>query len=267
MNIFNRIAGIKILFSNKKIVLVNLTKKNQQSTLKNYKLDTPLFKKILSDELVFLTNVFKKNNYELRIAGGAVRDLIMNIFPHDIDLATNALPDEMIKMLNAENIRIINLNGLKHGTVPVRINDKQNFEITTLRIDVKTYGRHAEVEFTNDWHKDAIRRDLTVNSLFLDLDGTIFDYVNGVDDINNKIIKFVGIPDKRVKEDYLRILRYFRFYSRVKSDCKEHHKESLEAIRNNAEGLKMDNESAMNLGKFYHKNSVIRSWKYFMNLA
>ncbi|CAF0827092.1 unnamed protein product [Brachionus calyciflorus] len=239
MNIFNRIAGIKILFSNKKIVLVNLTKKNQQSTLKNYKLDTPLFKKILSDELVFLTNVFKKNNYELRIAGGAVRDLIMNIFPHDIDLATNALPDEMIKMLNAENIRIINLNGLKHGTVPVRINDKQNFEITTLRIDVKTYGRHAEVEFTNDWHKDAIRRDLTVNSLFLDLDGTIFDYVNGVDDINNKIIKFVGIPDKRVKEDYLRILRYFRFYSRVKSDCKEHHKESLEAIRNNAEGLKI----------------------------
>lgn len=115
---------------------------------------------------------------------------------------------------------------------------KSNFEITTLRIDVKTYGRHAEVEFTNDWHKDAIRRDLTVNCLFLDFDGRIHDYVNGMEDIRNRVIRFVGKADKRVKEDYLRILRYFRFYSRVCETCDKHDKDSIEAIKNNAEGLK-----------------------------
>lgn len=92
--------------------------------LKHYQLETPLFKKVLTDELKTLAEVFKKNNFELRIAGGAVRDLVMNILPHDIDLATNALPDQMIRIFDKENIRIINLNGLKHGTVPVRINDK-----------------------------------------------------------------------------------------------------------------------------------------------
>ncbi|RMZ95381.1 CCA tRNA nucleotidyltransferase mitochondrial [Brachionus plicatilis] len=232
-----QISTFRILLGSKKISSV--VPKNFQSTFKTYKLESQLFKKILTDELSTLSNVFKKNNFELRIAGGAVRDLVMNILPHDIDLATNALPNQMIQMFNQENIRIINLNGLKHGTVPVRINDKQNFEITTLRIDVKTYGRHAEVEFTNDWHKDAIRRDLTVNSLFLDFEGVILDYVNGMYDIKNKIVRFVGVPDKRVKEDYLRILRYFRFYSRVKDDCNDHHKESLEAIRNNADGLEI----------------------------
>ncbi len=134
---------------------------------KNYKLETHLFKKILSDELLQLAELFKKHNYELRIAGGAVRDLLMEIEPNDIDLATDALPDQMLDLFKKENIRIFNLKGLKHGTVAIRMNNKSNFEITTLRIDVKTYGRHAEVAFTNDWHKDAIRRDLTVNSLFL----------------------------------------------------------------------------------------------------
>lgn len=95
-----------------------------QSTLKTYKIESELFKKILTEELSILSNVFKKNNFQLRIAGGAVRDLIMNILPHDIDLATDALPGQMIEMFNKANIRIINLNGLKHGTVPVRINDK-----------------------------------------------------------------------------------------------------------------------------------------------
>lgn len=134
---------------------------------KNYKLETHLFKKILSDELLQLAELFKKHSYELRIAGGAVRDLLMEIEPNDIDLATDALPDQMLDLFKEENIRIFNLKGLKHGTVAIRMNNKSNFEITTLRIDVKTYGRHAEVAFTNDWHKDAIRRDLTVNSLFL----------------------------------------------------------------------------------------------------
>jgi len=188
---------------------------------------------------IYLSGLFKKHNFELRIAGGAVRDLLMEIEPNDVDLATDAMPNQMLDLFQREQIRIFNLKGLKHGTVAIRINDKSNFEITTLRIDVKTYGRHAEVEFTNDWHKDAIRRDLTVNSLFLDFTGQVIDYVNGVEDLKNRIIKFVGIPDKRVKEDYLRILRYFRFYSRVCLTPDNHDELSLKAIRDNVEGLRL----------------------------
>jgi len=137
-------------------------------SLKQFKINTPLFSQLsANDELNYLFDLFRKYNFELRMAGGAVRDLLLNVKPHDIDFATNALPEQMIEIFTRENVRIINTKGLKHGTLPIRIRDKVNFEITTLRIDVKTYGRHAEVEFTNDWHADAIRRDLTVNSLFL----------------------------------------------------------------------------------------------------
>lgn len=132
----NKISNLRILISNK-LISYTIKQIKAQSTLKTYKIESKLFKQILTEELSILSNVFKKNNFELRIAGGAVRDLIMNILPHDIDLATNALPDQMIKIFNKENIRIINLNGLKHGTVPVRINDKVNNlinEIITLKI-------------------------------------------------------------------------------------------------------------------------------------
>lgn len=95
-----------------------------QSNLKTYKINNDIFQKILSDELLCLKNVFEKYKFQLRIAGGAVRDLAYDIIPHDIDLATNALPTQMIDMFDKENIRIINLKGLKHGTIPVRINDK-----------------------------------------------------------------------------------------------------------------------------------------------
>ena len=95
------------------------------------------------------------------------RDLLMNIIPNDLDFATTATPKQMKAMFTSENIRMINLAGEKHGTVTARINDKENFEITTLRIDVVNHGRHAEVEFTQDWELDANRRDLTVNSMFL----------------------------------------------------------------------------------------------------
>ena len=105
---------------------------------------------------------------------------------------------------------MINTNGERHGTVTPRINDKQNFEITTLRIDVITNGRHAEVQFTTDWQLDAYRRDLTINSMFLGFDGTVYDYFNGYEDLMKRRVRFVGDPDMRIKEDYLRILRYFR---------------------------------------------------------
>ena len=134
-----------------------------------------------------------------------------------LSLATTATPDEMIKMFETHNIRMINSNGIAHGTVTAHINE-ENYEITTLRIDKVTDGRHAEVEFTTDWRIDANRRDLTVNSMFLTFEGDIIDFFNGQDDLFNRQVRFVGNPIERIQEDYLRILRYFRFYSRIRID-------------------------------------------------
>ena len=121
--------------------------------------------------------------------------------------------------------------GEKHGTITARIDDKFNFEVTTLRIDKVTDGRHAEVEFTKDWQIDAERRDLTVNSMFLNIDGTVVDFFNGRKDLQNKRIAFVGSAEKRIQEDYLRILRYFRFYGRLCELENEHEEETMNAIR------------------------------------
>jgi tRNA nucleotidyltransferase (CCA-adding enzyme) len=202
------------------------------------KLESKVFETFLTNELKNLILIFKKYDYEIRIAGGAVRDLIMNIIPKDIDLATNATPDEMKIMFEKENIRTLNRNGEKHGTITVRLEDEVNYEITTLRIDVLTDGRHASVEFTNDWKLDANRRDLTINSLFLDFDGNVYDFSGGVRDIELREIHFVGEPDKRIKEDYLRIMRYFRFYGRISLNSDSIFDEkAIEAIRDNAHGL------------------------------
>merc|ERR1719266_1156319 len=131
-----------------------------------------------------LVDIFKKYNHEIRIAGGAVRDLLSGEkIPDDVDLATTATPTEMKKMFAEENIRTFNEQGEKHGTVTTRINEKENFEVTTLRIDKVTDGRHAQVEFTTNWKLDAERRDLTINSMFLGLDGTVYDYFNGRKDL------------------------------------------------------------------------------------
>lgn len=133
------------------------------------KLDGPNFNNILTDEVNSLVSLFKKYDHEIRIAGGAVRDLLLGKKPTDLDFATTATPEQMKKMFTTENVRMINMNGEKHGTITPRINDRENFEVTTLRIDVLTDGRHAEVEFTKDWLLDANRRDLTVNAMFLGL--------------------------------------------------------------------------------------------------
>ncbi|XP_030753461.1 CCA tRNA nucleotidyltransferase 1, mitochondrial isoform X2 [Sitophilus oryzae] len=202
------------------------------------KLESPEFRSIFTDELKALIDLFKKYNYEIRVAGGAVRDLLMNLQPKDLDFATTATPTEMKKMFETENIRMINMNGEKHGTITPRINDKQNFEVTTLRIDLVTDGRHAEVQFTTDWLLDALRRDLTINSLFLDFDGHVYDYFYGYDDLKNRRLVFVGSAVTRIQEDYLRILRYFRFYGRIAVETNKHEEEILKAIRDNAEGLK-----------------------------
>ena len=195
------------------------------------------FTSIMTSDLKYLFEVFRNNAFELRIAGGAVRDLLMGKVPHDIDFATTATPDQMKEMFGKENIRMINTNGEKHGTITVRLNDKENYEITTLRIDVLTDGRHAEVKFTEDWRLDANRRDLTVNSIFLTCDGQIIDFFEGYNDIKLRRVRFVGEPCIRIQEDYLRILRYFRFYGRICLDENSHESESLRAIKENSAGL------------------------------
>lgn len=202
------------------------------------KLDSELFKSIFTSELNYLHEIFTKYNYEIRIAGGAVRDMLMEKKPADLDFATTATPSQMKSMFEAENIRMINLNGEKHGTITPRINNKENFECTTLRIDVLTDGRHAEVEFTKDWLLDANRRDLTINAMFLGFDGSVYDYFYGFEDLQARHVRFVGNADTRIKEDFLRILRYFRFYGRIAISPDKHDPATLKIIADNAEGLR-----------------------------
>ncbi|KAL0106527.1 hypothetical protein PUN28_016314 [Cardiocondyla obscurior] len=201
------------------------------------KLDSPEFHSIFTPELKVLSDLFNKYNYKLRIAGGAVRDILMGKQPKDLDFATDATPQQMKEMFTKEAVRMINEKGEKHGTITARINDTENFEITTLRIDILTDGRHAQVEFTKDWKLDANRRDLTINSMFLDLDGKVYDYFYGYDDLKKMRVVFVGNPSIRIQEDYLRILRYFRFYGRIMNSPDQHDETTIKALKENINGL------------------------------
>ncbi|VDO20589.1 unnamed protein product [Heligmosomoides polygyrus] len=182
---------------------------------------------LFTPQLNTLSDLFKKNNYELRIAGGAVRDLLMGIRPADVDFATTATPTEMKELFEREQIRMLHKRGEEHGTITCRIDDAENFEITTLRIDLVCDGRRAEVQYTTDWQLDANRRDLTINSLFLDLDGNVVDYFGGVEDIEKRRVAFVGDAVQRIQEDYLRILRV-----RIRSE------EILAQVRSNTRSLR-----------------------------
>ncbi|XP_041128695.1 CCA tRNA nucleotidyltransferase 1, mitochondrial-like [Polyodon spathula] len=199
-------------------------------------LKTKEFQSLFTDGLKGIAELFEKHRFELRIAGGAVRDLLNGKQPQDVDFATTATPEEMKNMFQAAGIRMINNKGEQHGTITARLHE-QNFEVTTLRVDVVTDGRHAEVEFTTDWEKDAERRDLTINSMFLGLDGTLYDYFNGFEDLQKRKMRFVGSAVQRIQEDYLRILRYFRFYGRIAEEPGDHEPETLEAIKENSKGL------------------------------
>ncbi len=144
--------------------------------------------------------------------GGAVRNTLLEKTVADIDIATQLTPEEVMKKLTAENIKVIP-TGIDHGTVTAVI-EGQPFEITTLRHDDKTDGRHAEVSFTDDWIADAKRRDFTLNTLLMDMSGNIFDPTGlGMSDLKARRIVFVGEASQRVSEDYLRILRFFRFHA------------------------------------------------------
>lgn len=149
---------------------------------------------------------------EVRFVGGCVRDVLSGEVMGDVDLATSDLPEVVIDLSEAAGLKAIP-TGLKHGTITV-VAEGRPFEVTTLRVDVETDGRHAEVVFTDDWKADAARRDFTFNAMSLRPDGTFFDYFDGRDDLAAGRVRFVGDAQRRVAEDYLRVLRYFRFLAR-----------------------------------------------------
>jgi poly(A) polymerase len=151
------------------------------------------------------------NGEEARVVGGAVRNALLKIPTGDVDIATTALPDEVIRRAKAAGIKSVP-TGIEHGTVTLVV-DAHPFEVTTLREDAETFGRKANVAFGRDWVRDAERRDFTINGLSVDADGVVHDHVGGLEDIAAKRVRFIGDPDQRIAEDYLRILRFFRIHA------------------------------------------------------
>ncbi|HUU66123.1 MAG TPA: CCA tRNA nucleotidyltransferase [Methyloceanibacter sp.] len=146
---------------------------------------------------------------ETRAVGGAVRDALLGLDVTDVDFATTAAPDTVMGLARGAGLKAIP-TGIAHGTVTV-VADGMSFEVTTLRRDVETYGRHAKVAFTQDWTEDAKRRDFTLNALYADADGTLYDPLGCYEDFAARRVRFIGDARARIKEDYLRILRFFRF--------------------------------------------------------
>jgi len=211
LNIINKIFSSfkrKILFSEK---------------FENYK----ELKKIFS----LLEN--KQNNKKIMFVGGCIRKLLNNEPINDIDAATNLTPEEVKEILVKNNIKFIE-TGLSHGTITIVI-DQTKVELTTLRKDVKTDGRHANVEFISDWEDDASRRDFTINAIYSDFTGKIYDPLNGSKDLKDGIVKFIGDPNLRINEDYLRILRYLRFFTQYSKF--DHDYTTLKAVKKNLDGL------------------------------
>ena len=165
--------------------------------------------------------------------GGCVRKYILNEKIDDIDIATTLTPNEIIERFENSDVKV-KKTGVEHGTLTLIVED-QKFEITTLRKDISTDGRHADVEFTEDWKEDSSRRDFTINAIYLDQNGKIFDPMSGVKDLKNNKIKFIGDPNIRIKEDYLRILRFLRFSIHYQSF--EIDNQTQKAIKQNLDGI------------------------------
>lgn len=166
---------------------------------------------IFTEELKYLFKLLINNVDEAKLVGGCVRNFILGLEINDYDIATKYTPEQVISILDKNNIKYYK-SGINFGTVTAIIND-EHFEITTLRKDIETDGRHAIVKFTDSYEEDAQRRDFTFNALYCDINCKIYDYFGGISDLKKGIIRFIGEPEKRILEDNLRILRFFRFYS------------------------------------------------------
>jgi len=173
------------------------------------------------------------NESEIRYVGGCIRKIINKEKIDDIDLATNLDPFKVCEVLKKNNIDYYE-SGVEHGTITALI-DGYKFEITSLREDISTDGRHAKVKFSQNWKEDASRRDFTINSIYSDCDGNLFDPFNGKKDLERGYINFIGNPNIRIKEDYLRILRYLRFFANYSKHS--HNQELIRKIKINIGGI------------------------------
>lgn len=178
----------------------------------NKHLDFELTKKLPPEVKEIFSIFLLKQHDSIRLVGGCVRDLLIAGDVKDFDFATKFLPDETIQILREHNIKAIP-TGVKFGTITAVINQK-HFEITTLRKDNEQDGRHCEPQFVDDYQQDAARRDFTVNALYMNDQGLVYDYFEGINDLAHRKIRFIGDAKKRIEEDYLRILRFFRFSAR-----------------------------------------------------
>ena len=198
----------------------------------------------ISQNLINLTNqtpakrIFEaintySENSEVRYVGGCIRKIIKKEIVDDIDLATNLKPSEVCDALKKQDINYYE-TGIEHGTITAIIDDYK-YEITSLRKDVSTDGRHAKVEFSSDWKEDAARRDFSINSIYSDKDGNLFDPYNGKKDLESGKINFIGDSENRIKEDYLRILRYVRFF--INYSNQSHDINIIKKIKKNIGGV------------------------------
>ena len=219
----------KIFFRSKNLNYIN-------SGFKDIQTDTKV------DQIFDAICSFSQNS-EIRYVGGCVRKIINRETVDDIDLAVNLNPKDVCEALSKKNIRYYE-SGIDHGTITAIINNIK-FEITSLRKDIDTDGRHAKVEFSDNWKDDASRRDFTINSIYADIEGNLFDPFNGKKDLENGKVNFIGDIETRIKEDYLRVLRYVRFfinYSRDKHDAK-----IIKIIKKNLSGvLEISSERLLN---------------------
>jgi len=209
----------KIFFKSQNLNYINLSFRNIE-------------KKTEIEKIFNAINTFSENS-EIRYVGGCIRKIINKEEVDDIDLAVNLNPIEVCSALKKKNIKFYE-SGIEHGTITALINNNK-FEITSLRKDVDTDGRHAKVLFSKVWHEDALRRDFSINSIYADKEGNLFDPFNGKKDLLNGKIIFIGEAEKRIKEDYLRILRYIRFF--LNYSKQEHNPQIIKIIKRNVNGL------------------------------
>ena len=206
----------------------------KDSLLSNWKDNSNLFK---------LIQAFN-NKANIKFVGGCIRNILLKIEINEIDFAIDCSPKKTIKILSDSNINY-ETYGIDHGTITAILNNER-FEITSLRKDIKSYGRYAKVKFINDWNQDAARRDFTMNSLYLSPNGKIFDKFKGMEDINNSKIIFIGDAEKRIREDYLRIIRFIRFLGIFKTP------------RFDSSYIKLINKEFLNLKEYISNDKINR---------
>ena len=183
-----------------------------------------------------ILSLLNKKDDTTRFVGGCVRDSLIGVKTNDIDIATKLEPYDVVNILTSASIKVIP-TGIDHGTVSV-FSKKFNFEITTLRSDISTDGRHAKVIFSDSWEKDSSRRDFTINSIYLKQNGDIYDPYNGIKHLKERKIIFIGDPNERINEDYLRILRFFRFNAFYGNENLKLSNNSIKACAKNKNKLK-----------------------------